>query len=97
MARASTGWNLSWYEIMKAGERANNMARMFNVRAGLGCSQDTLPHVFTENMQGGPNDGTGAIKKTQFDEAVKHFYEMAGWDQHGIPTKSKLEELEIEV
>jgi aldehyde:ferredoxin oxidoreductase len=48
-------------------------------------------------MKGGPNDGTGAIDKTLFQEAVELYYDMAGWDETGIPKPSKLTELEIEV
>ena len=97
LVRGATGWDLSWFEIMKAGERANNMARLFNIRAGAGPEMDRLPKVFTEDMKGGPNDGTGAIDKTLFQEAVELYYDMAGWDETGIPKPSKLTELEIEV
>jgi aldehyde:ferredoxin oxidoreductase len=95
LARAATNWNLTWYEIMKAGERANNMARLFNIRAGVGAEMDQLPAVFTENMRGGPNDGSGAIDGSAFAAAVETYYEMAGWDSVGKPRESKLAELEL--
>ncbi len=95
LARSSTGWNLTWYEIMKVAERVNNMARLFNTRAGVGTKEDKLPKLFTRNMNTGPNDGTGAIDETAFDKAVKLYYDMAGWDSQGVPTQSKIEELEL--
>ena len=96
LARSSTGWDLSWFEIMKAGERANNMARLFNIQAGVGPEMDQIPDVFTQNMNTGPNDGTGAIDSTQFRKAVELYYDMAGWDETGFPKPSKLTELEID-
>ena len=95
MARAATGWNLTWFEIIKAGERAVNMARMFNIQAGAGPEMDQLPKIFTRNMNGGPNDGSGAIDRDTFREAIAHYYEMAGWDSQGVPKPDKLAELEI--
>lgn len=95
MVRASTDWNTTWFEIMKCGERANNLARLFNVSAGFGSKDDCLPAVFTENINKGPQNGTGAIDKRAFESAVKLFYEMAGWDEEGVPKVYKLEELGI--
>jgi aldehyde:ferredoxin oxidoreductase len=95
MVRAATGWNTTWYEIMKVGERVGNLARVCNVEAGVGAEEDKLPKLFTKNINGGPNYGTGAINEAQFDDAVKMFYKMAGWTEEGVPTKSKLDELEI--
>jgi aldehyde:ferredoxin oxidoreductase len=96
MVKLSTDWNVTWYELMKAGERANTLARLFNVGAGSGMQSDKLTSVFFRNIQGGPLDGQGAIDETQFQGLVKQYYSMAGWDEGGIPTREKIAELELD-
>jgi aldehyde:ferredoxin oxidoreductase len=93
--RAITGWNTSLFEIMKVGERATALARLFNTREGLGPADDTLPQRYFSPMSGGPLDGV-AIPKEEFQAAVKMLYSMRGWDpETGRPTPGKLHELGI--
>ena len=40
---ASTGWDMSVFELFKVGERANTLARLFNIREGFTKADDTLP------------------------------------------------------
>jgi len=95
LARAATGWNLTWYEIMKCGERTNTLARIFNTKADGGTKEDKLASIFMRNIAGGPKDGTGAIDQEMFEEALHRYYEMAGWTDQGIPTSGKVQELDI--
>ena len=95
MVRAATGWDLSWYELMKVGERANNVARLFNLREGLSAADDKLPSVFYEPVGSGPHAGQKAIDPDDVEEAVALYYEMAGWTASGVPTLGKLTELGI--
>ncbi|HHY94246.1 MAG TPA: aldehyde ferredoxin oxidoreductase family protein, partial [Firmicutes bacterium] len=44
--RYATGWETSLYELMLAGERANTLVRLFNLREGIGASADGLPPRF---------------------------------------------------
>ncbi|MDD3031815.1 MAG: aldehyde ferredoxin oxidoreductase family protein [Atribacterota bacterium] len=97
LIRAITGWKVTWYELMKLSERSINMARTFNIREGLTAKEDSLPEVFFRNFKGGILDGTGAIDKEKFKEAIKLRYQMMGWDsQNGIPSTGKLAELGLE-
>ncbi len=41
--RAATGWDVGVEEILEIGERAVNMARVFNNREGLSRADDRLP------------------------------------------------------
>ena len=92
---AVTGWNMSLFELMKVGERANTLARLFNDREGFTPADDVLPQRLHEGI------GNGAIKGARIDldeflSARKTYYEMAGWDpQTGKPTDAKLAELGI--
>ena len=95
--RATTGWEATWFELMKVGERSINMARIFNYREGFTSQDDTLPEVFFRDFKGGPLDGQGAINKKDFEKAIKLRYELMGWNPDtGIPTTAKLIELGLD-
>lgn len=93
MVEAITGWDTSLWELMKAGERINNMARMFNCREGFGPEDDSLPARLTQPLASGPYSGHLSIDALEFREAVDLYYDMAGWDSQGRPTRGKLLEL----
>jgi aldehyde:ferredoxin oxidoreductase len=92
---AATGWDMSLFELMKVGERANTMARVFNIREGLGSTEDTLPDRMFEPLQNGALKGQ-ALDRDEFKRAVQLYYQMAGWDNQGVPTPGKLVELGLE-
>ena len=81
-------------EIMKVGERINNVARAFNVREGFSRSEDTLPErILTEPLTEGPSKGH-FISKEDLEVMLNEYYMARGWDVHtGIPSKDKLVEL----
>jgi aldehyde:ferredoxin oxidoreductase len=93
---AVTGWNMSLFEMMKVGERANTMMRLFNCREGFTPADDVLPQRLHEGI------GNGALKGQRIDPAEflaarRTYYQMAGWDPDtGWPTAAKLAELGIE-
>jgi len=95
IVRAVTGWNVSLWELVKAGERAATMGRLFNLRHGVGPETDRLPDRFFEAFRGGPLDGA-AMDRGILDEARRTYYAMAGWDERGVPTRAKLVELELD-
>jgi aldehyde:ferredoxin oxidoreductase len=93
---AVTGWNVGLYELMKIGERANTLARVFNVREGFTPDDDVLPDRMHEGIGNGALKGS-FVDRQEFLTARKTYYEMAGWDpQSGKPTATKLAELGIE-
>ncbi|MDH4246796.1 MAG: aldehyde ferredoxin oxidoreductase family protein [Deltaproteobacteria bacterium] len=93
--RAVTGWDVSLYEVIKAGERADAMSRVFNVREGFTPSDDTLPPRLFDALDG-PLKGERVDPK-EFEQALATYYQMAGWDpQTGMPTPSRLMELDLE-
>lgn len=92
---AITGWESSLWELMKVGERRLNMMRVFNLRAGISADQDKLANKMLQPMQGGTTEGKH-VPKEQFQEALKLYYEMSGWDKEGKPLKAKLLELELD-
>jgi len=92
---AITGWDVSLYELMKAAERANVLARLFNNREGFTPADDTLISRWFEEMPSGPLRGK-RIDPERFAELVRLYYEMSGWDEQGRPTRGKLVELGLD-
>jgi aldehyde:ferredoxin oxidoreductase len=92
--RCVTGWRTSLFELMKAGERGVTMARSFNYHFGFSAEDDCLPERFFEPLRAGTLKGH-AIDRLQFEQALKLYYGMLGWDADGCPTQAKLEELGI--
>ncbi len=76
----------------ETGERIWNIEKMFNVKAGLGKKDDTLPKRILEE----PADvGTGKGLVCKLDEMLPEYYQINGWDEEGIPTASTLQRLGI--
>ncbi len=95
IVQSVTGWRTSLYELMKVGERANNMYRCFNIREGFTVDDDRLPDRFFKSLSDGALKGQ-SLNREEFKKAIKIYYEMQGWDQKGIPTQGKLAELDLE-
>jgi len=91
---AATGWDLSLVELLKVGERANTMARLFNLREGFDAADDVLPDRMFEPLQNGALAGK-ALDRKEVDSALQMYYQKAGWDAQGVPTDSKLTELHL--
>jgi aldehyde:ferredoxin oxidoreductase len=93
---AVTGWEVSLYELMKVGERRLNMMRVFNAREGFDRKDDQLPKKFFVPLEGtGPSAGV-ALDKKEFETALDTYYELMGWTNDGLPTKTKMVDLGIE-
>lgn len=92
---AATGWSLTIEDALLIGERATNMARIFNLREGFSRKDDTLPNRMFEGLENGPLQGN-AIPRDEFEQSLSILYNMKGWNpQTGIPTHEKLEALAL--
>jgi aldehyde:ferredoxin oxidoreductase len=79
--------------IMVAGERVNNLVRLFNLREGLTADQDTLPRRFlTQPLAEGPCRG----RVVDLAPLLREYYTVRGWDARGVPTDRKLRELNLD-
>ncbi len=93
---AITGWESSSYEAMAFGERRINLTKVYNVREGVPASADTLPErFFTDTITVGRWQNH-KIDKPKFDEMIKTYYAMMGWDEDGVPTMAALLENRLE-
>ena len=90
-----TGWSIDIREMLKVGERASTLCRLFNLREGLTARDDKLPKRFYQAFETGPLSGV-APDRDQMDQARRRYYELMGWDpEDGIPTNKRLAELNI--
>ncbi len=95
LVSAATGLDLTAADIQKAGERLNNVARLFNIREGFTRQDDTFPkRILTEPIKAGASKGE-MISQADLDEMLDEYYEVRGWDRGGTPTAAKLKELGI--
>ncbi|HIE51718.1 MAG TPA: aldehyde ferredoxin oxidoreductase [Armatimonadetes bacterium] len=92
---AVTGWDTSLWELFKVGERANTLARLFNLREGFTKDDDVLPARMFEPLENGALAGE-ALDRAEFEAARELYYQMCGWDAEGVPTQAKLVELGLE-
>jgi aldehyde:ferredoxin oxidoreductase len=94
--RAATGWDVTVGELLEVGERAVNMARVFNVREGFDRRTDKLPERLHLPLEGGPLTGV-SIDREEFEAAVSALYTLKGWDpETGAPDRGTLERLGLE-
>ena len=85
-----SGISFTGADFMKAGERIWNLQKLFNVKAGYGKADDTLPkRLLEEPLKEGAPAGRVWERQPMLDE----YYSLRGWDTEGIPTAEKLEEL----
>ncbi|MBX5329015.1 MAG: aldehyde ferredoxin oxidoreductase family protein [Candidatus Bathyarchaeota archaeon] len=89
-----TGAEMTTQEMKMAGERINNLARVFNVREGLGRKDDNLPwKVMNQPITDeGPSKGA-YVTQEELDLLLDDYYEARGWTREGVPTVAKLKEL----
>ncbi len=96
MLAAVTGWDTSAYEIMRWGERRLHLMRLYNLGAGLTAADDTLPaRFFDEPIHEGDWAGT-RLDRAKFEEAVRTYYFMMGWDLEGRPRRETLVDHHLE-
>jgi len=93
--QAVTGWEISLHELMLIGQRRLNMMRVFNVREGFTAADDALPPKAFIPLTGGTTDGV-AVTREEFLEARELYYELAGWDENGVPTPARLKQLDLD-
>ncbi|OPX83863.1 MAG: putative oxidoreductase YdhV [Pelotomaculum sp. PtaB.Bin104] len=90
---AVTGIDYQTQGLHRIGERIWNLERLYNLRAGLVSSSDTLPpRLLEEPVADGPARGRTVELKPMLEE----YYRYRGWDDCGRPLAYKLQELALE-
>ncbi len=68
---------------------------MFNVGAGFGRKDDTLPDRCFEPIKGEASQGA-VITREAFARMLDEYYAVRGWTREGVPTPATLKRLDIE-
>ncbi|MBI4330144.1 MAG: hypothetical protein HY673_02540 [Chloroflexi bacterium] len=88
---SAAGWDMDVNEAMVVGRRAANMARVFNLRHGIG------PELDRPSMRYGstPLDGAAAGRAIMphWDAMLANYYHLMGWDKKGRPLEKTLSDL----
>ena len=96
LLRFTTGWECTFWELMKVGERKTNMMRQLNARRGFTRKDDVLPGRLYEPIPEGPGKGAH-VDRDLFQTMLDQYYGIMGWDLvTGNPTPAKLMELGLE-
>ncbi|OKY79081.1 MAG: Aldehyde:ferredoxin oxidoreductase [Candidatus Methanohalarchaeum thermophilum] len=98
MFSAVTGINMSEEELDKAGERIWNLERAIDVRYGRNRDWDeSIIPYFEHPSMDAEGEGKHAFDAEEWKKQLTAFYELSGWDtETGRPTRSKLEELDLD-
>lgn len=92
MLNAVCGSGFDEAALLRTGERIWNLQKLFNVRAGFGKVDDTLPLRLRLEPLGGPMEPP---RLWRGEEMLEEYYALRGWDAEGLPTVEKLRELGI--
>lgn len=90
---AVTGVDYQPQDLHLAGERIWNLERLYNLRAGLDSSFDSLPQrLLEEPIPDGPSRG----RTVELKPMLAEYYRFRGWDESGVPLPKKIIELGLE-
>jgi aldehyde:ferredoxin oxidoreductase len=92
LMNAICGTTLTGEDIFNAGDRIWNLERQYNLRAGFDTTHDTLPkRLLEDHIEEGPSSGW----VSKLSDMLPEYYTLRGWDSLGVPTKEKLEALDL--
>ncbi len=91
----ATGYGWDVQDMLAIGERATNLARIFNLREGFSPADDTLPgRLFTPSAAGAL--AGVAVSREAFAEAMEQLYRLKGWDPvTTAPSRERLRQLDM--
>lgn len=91
--KLATGIPMTMGKFVTVGERGYNTERLYNLREGLTCEDDSLPDRLTKVQQDPKRKNTVVDLKTM----LPVYYKVRGWDSKGVPTAKRLKKLGIPI
>ena len=83
----ATGISMTAEELRLAGERINNLGRLFNIREGFTRKDDHLPpKVMSTPIPDDTVSKGSYITQEELDFMLDDYYAARGWTREGIPT-----------
>jgi aldehyde:ferredoxin oxidoreductase len=93
--RSVTGLEFSESEILRLGERTNNLKHMYNLREGITRDDFQLPkRLTTTPIPEGVSKGQ-VVTEQEMEKMLDDYFEARGWTKEGHPTEKKIEELSL--
>jgi len=95
LVNSVTGWNLTDKDLLRNGERIQNLRQLFNIREGLKPSDFRIPN----RAIGIPPQKAGPLENitVDVDSLVKDYFNAMEWDINtGMPSERKIRELDLE-
>lgn len=90
---AVTGADFTDSDLLRAGDRINNLERLINLKLGLTPAIDTLPERFIKEPL---PEGASAGQTIDIEVLVKDYYKERGWDfSTGFPGEETLKKLSL--
>ncbi len=90
MVSTVTGAHFEVQDLQITGERIWNLERLYNLRAGLTHSDDTLPPRFLKEPLG---RGGSKGQVVQLERMLEEYNRFRGWTREGVPTQRKIQAL----
>lgn len=88
---AITGWNVSYADFIKVGERINTIQHLINLKRGLTRNDMKLPKRFYTALE----EGGSAGKVPDCEKMIDDFLAFRKWDKNAMPSRDKLIELQL--
>jgi aldehyde:ferredoxin oxidoreductase len=85
-----TGLCFTKEDFLRTGERIFNLKRMYNTRCGISRKDDILPPRILTHKRG---SGDFEDDLPHLGKMLNEYYLLRCWDEFGIPTAEKLEQL----
>ncbi|MGD0021400.1 MAG: aldehyde ferredoxin oxidoreductase family protein [Smithellaceae bacterium] len=90
MINASTGWNTTMDELLKAGERTFQLQRALSNKLGITAKDDVMPELALRPIPDGGQEG----HVPNMVKMLPEYYAVRDWDKTtGKPSKKRLESL----
>ncbi len=84
-----TGLPTSADDLRRAGERINNLKKLFNIRQGWTRADDTLPPRVLIDDSAAPT----TLSRPWLDQMVSAYYGVRGWDDDGMISTEHLQRI----
>jgi aldehyde:ferredoxin oxidoreductase len=93
--RSVTGLEFTESEILRLGERTNNLKHMFNLREGITRSDFRLPRrLMTTPIPEGASKGH-VVTEEEMEKMLDDYFDARGWTKDGVPSEKKIKELSL--
>lgn len=93
---AAAGFDITYDDLLRAGDRILNIERALNVRWGIRRKDDTLPKRFLkEPLPSGPAKGE-VFDEAALQKMLDEYYALRGWDADGLQRPEKLAALGLD-